>query len=165
MYRLFLLSIILFVLGGCGYRPLAHGAKKSLGRSVSSEIIISMQDPENSVEIKDALDKALIQTFQTHLVAKGDAKTHLKVSLQSIEVEPITYDINGFISRYQLKVTLSVRVIKKIEGDISESKIYNTIGYHMLKTDVISDVERYNAIKSASQRALESFISQVVIED
>lgn len=150
---------------GCGYRPLAHTAKQNFGRNISSEIIISMQDPENSVDIKDAVDKALIKVFQLNLVPKGKAKTHLKIDFKSIDITPITYDINGFISRYQIKVTLGVEMIDISADGEKSSKFINTIGYHILKSEIISDFERYNAIKRASEKALDSFIHRVLVEE
>lgn len=164
MQRVLLLVLLLFIFVGCGYKPLAHAAKQKFGKNVSSEIVISMQDPENSVDIKDALDEAVLKVFHLNLVEESKAKTHLKIDLKSIYITPITYDINGFISRYQIKVTLMVELNKIGEDGERRSKIFHTTGYHILKSEIISDVERYNAINKASEKALDSFVHSALIE-
>lgn len=164
MQRVLLLFLLLFVLVGCGYRPLAHTAKQKFGKNVSSEIVISIRDPENSVDIKDALDEAVLKVFQLNLVPKSEAKTHLKIDLKSVDITPVTYDTNGFISRYQVKVTLVVELSHIGKDDKQRSKVFHTSGYFILKSENISDAERYNAISKAAMKALDSFIYSASIE-
>ncbi|MGB5964274.1 MAG: hypothetical protein WBG65_01950, partial [Sulfurimonadaceae bacterium] len=61
---LFTIYFLLFtIFTGCGYQPSSKEAKKVMGETVSTEIIISMPDPENTVVLKDALDEAVIRRF------------------------------------------------------------------------------------------------------
>ena len=55
-------ALILFA--GCGYQPSSYYAKSVVGESVSTEVVISMEDPQNTVIIKDAVDMAVITKFR-----------------------------------------------------------------------------------------------------
>ncbi|MCJ7765627.1 MAG: hypothetical protein MUP09_06765, partial [Thiovulaceae bacterium] len=106
---LFTLHTLLFtVLTGCGYHPSSYETKKVMGESVSTEVIISMTDPENTVVLKDALDEAVIRRFQTALRHRHSAETHLKIALESVGFTPLQFDANGYITAYRTTINLSV---------------------------------------------------------
>jgi hypothetical protein len=65
-------ALILF--SGCGYQPSSHYAKNVVGESVSTEVVISMEDPQNTVIIKDAVDTAVITKFRRLLLPKMQHK-------------------------------------------------------------------------------------------
>ncbi len=70
---------ILFMMAGCGYSPASHYAKNVVGESVSTEVVISMEDPQNTVIIKDAVDTAIITKFRTSLVSKSSSQDPFEI--------------------------------------------------------------------------------------
>jgi len=153
---------VLILTAGCGYRPTSHVVKPVLEESVSTKVIISMEDPDNTVKLKDALDAAVVNRFRTSLTDEEHANTHLLIALRSTQFIPVEYDINGYITAYRAIVTLE---ITRTTG--GKTKHYFTKGTHLFTiepTAIISDLVRYEAIQFGSEKALDSFVAQVANE-
>lgn len=161
-YFLTLNTLILTLFSGCGYQPSSKQAKKVLGDTVSTEIVISMEDPENTVVLKDALDEAVIRRFQTNLRHRNEAATHLQIELNSVVFTPIQYDSNGYIISYRTTINLAVN---RMTEDFT--KRYNAVGYYDFTINpnaIITDQQRYEAIQISAIKALDSFVAQVAAE-
>jgi len=163
-FKIFLSFLSIFiVLIGCGYKPSAKFAREVVGERVSTNVIVSLQDPQNTVLIKDAVDKAIIEVFQTSLVDKSISDTHLVIKLISPAYSPIVYDENGFVTGYRMSVTLNISRDKKN----SETKIYNTRGFYdffVAPNSIVTDQERFQAIEYAAKKAINAFVAQVSAE-
>ncbi len=160
LFTLFLPILLLFT--ACGYQPSSKEAKKVLGETVSTEIIISMEDPENTVVLKDALDEAVIRRFQTNLRHRKEAATHLQIELQSVVFSALQYDSNGYIISYRTTINLAVDRIKE-----NFTKRYNAVGYYDFTINpnaIITDQQRFEAIEKSATKALDSFVAQVAAE-
>jgi hypothetical protein len=152
----------LLLLAGCGYRPTSHAVKPVLDESVSTKIIISMEDPDNTVFLKDALDEAVVNRFRTRLTDKEHAQSHLEIALRSVKFIPIRYDTNGYIIAYRAVVMLD---IVRTKGE--RTRNYHTRGSYQFTIEpnaIISDLVRFEAIKFGSEKALDSFVAQVAAE-
>lgn len=149
-------------LSGCGYVSAAHYAKSVVGESVSTEVMISMEDPQNTVIIKDAIDTAVITKFRTTLTSKTLSQTHLKIKIDSVTFSPLRYDTNGYVTTY--RTTVSMRIDR-----IRAEKIhtYTTKGMYDFDIEpnaIISDQARFNAISLSAQKAIDGFIAAVAAE-
>lgn len=155
-----LIALILF--SGCGYQPASHYAKNVVGESVSTEVVISMEDPQNTVLIKDAVDMAVITKFRTSLVSKNISQTHLKIAIGSVGFTPLRYDTNGYIITYRTTVVMS---IDRVSGDKKTS--YSTQGTYDFAIEpnaIITDQARFEAIRQGSQKGLDSFVAQIAAQ-
>ncbi len=163
MLRQLLLIISLIVLiAGCGYLPASKQARKVVGEKLFVEVDVPLQDPENSVLIKDATRKAVVTRFHSSLVPQSEAKTTLWVSLSSIVFSPLQYDSNGYIIVYRAHIT--IQVTRRHRG---EKKVYNSQGtfdFTIEPNAVITDTQRFDAIAQAALKALDSFVAQVGAE-
>lgn len=156
------LSAALVLLAGCGYRPTSHAAQPVVQERVSTQVIISMQDPDNTVLIKDALNEAVVTRFRTSLVDRAHAQTHLRIALRDTEFIPIRYDTNGYIISYRAIVTLD---IDRSTGEFHRR--YTTHGSYQFTIEpnaIISDLVRFDAIKFGSEKALDAFVAAVAAE-
>ncbi len=154
--------LLLFVFSGCGYQPASRYSKLVTGETISTKVIISMQDPENTVVIKDAVDSAVIMRFHSSLREYGHAITHLDIYLKSVLFLPLQYDKNGYIITY--RTNISLHIVRKTKGI---SKTYVLRGIHDFAIEpnaIISDQARFTAIESGSAKAIDSFIAQVAAE-
>jgi hypothetical protein len=154
--------LALLLLAGCGYRPTSEVVKPVLDESVSTQIVISMQDPDNTVLLKDALNEAVVNRFRTRLTDEVHAKTHLTIELDNTRFIPVRYDTNGYIIAYQAIVTLG---IDRTSGSVKRH--YTARGSYQFTIEpnaIISDLVRYEAIKFGAQKALDSFVAQVANE-
>jgi hypothetical protein len=156
------LLITLLMMAGCGYSPMNHYAKNVVGESVSTEVIISMEDPQNTVIVKDAVDMAVITKFRTSLVAHGLSKTHLKFAITSVTMTPLRYDINGYVVTYRMSVAMA------IERTSGESRaFYNVAGmydFDIRPNAIVSDQARFEAIRQGAQKGIDNFLAQVAAQ-
>ncbi len=157
---LLLASILLFA--SCGYRPSAKYARSVLGEKVSTNVVISKEDPENSVLTKDAIDEALIEVFHMSLVDKAHSDSHLLIELSQPSYTPIQYDANGFVIAYRMRVTLHITRFHN-----GEKKKYTQKGYYdfvVVPNAIITDQQRFEAIRNAAKKAIVSFVAHISSE-
>ncbi|MFA6628403.1 MAG: hypothetical protein WCS55_01420 [Sulfuricurvum sp.] len=160
--RVWIFLAALLVLGGCGYAPAAYYAKNVLGESVSTEVVISMEDPQNTVIIKDAVDMAVITKFRTKLAPKESAETHIKISIDSVTFSPLRYDINGYVVTYRTTVMMK---FERTRAD--ERKNYFTRGIYDFAIEpnaIITDQARYQAISQGAEKGIDAFVAQVAAQ-
>ncbi|MCW8895921.1 MAG: hypothetical protein OQK48_09835 [Sulfurimonas sp.] len=161
-YKFILLFLVVVTITACGYKPSAKFARASMGEKISTSVVISAVDPENTVIIKDAVDRAIIEVFQASLVAKSESDTHLILKMGNPSYSPIVYDENGFVIGYRMSVSLNITSVHN-----GESKNYSARGNHdfsVAPNAIVTDQERFEAIGFSTQRAIKSFIAQVSAE-
>ena len=157
-----MLSIIITLLSACGYKPSSKYAREVLGKRISTDVVISAQDPENTVVIKDAVDTALVEVFHTSLTTRDYADTHLVISLNPPTYTPIQYNADGFVIAYRATITLGItRESKNLKKHYSAQGTYD---FAVSPNAVLTDRERFDAIKFGSAKAISSFIAQVSAE-
>lgn len=158
---LFILIVSIFI-SGCGYSPSAKFSRDALGEKISTSVIISAQDPQNTVVIKDAVDRAVIEVFQASLVEREHSDSHLVLNMGIPRYTPIVYDENGYVIGYRMSVVLNI--VKHTNGT---SKSYTAKGFHdfsVAPNAIVTDQDRFEAIGQGAQRAIKSFIAQVSAE-
>ncbi len=153
---------IMFMSVGCGYKPSAKYAREVMGEKISTSMIISQTDPENSVLIKDAVDKAIIEIFHASLTNRRYSDTHLTLSISEPSYTPVQYDNNGFIIGYRARITLRItRETKDLKKNYTSVGTYD---FSVVPNAVLTDKERFDAIKFSSYKAIAAFIAQVSAE-
>jgi len=155
---------MLFVISGCGYKPTSYYAKQALGTKMYAEVTISRQDPRNSVIIQDALNEAIVSRFSAKLVSKEEADTVLKVKINAISFSPTIYDLYGYIIAYKATVVLAFEYEDKLNGKVQKINTSGEYDFTIDTNSVISDSNRFEAIKSAANDALDEFVSKVAIK-
>jgi len=162
LVKFIIVSIIITLLGGCGYKPSSKYAREVLGKRISTDVVISAQDPENTVVIKDGVDTALVEIFHTSLTTRDYADTHLTISLNPPSYTPIQYNADGFVIAYRATITLDItRESKNLKKHYTTKGTYD---FAVLPNAVLTDQERFEAIKFGSAKAISSFIAQVSAE-
>lgn len=162
LHKLLLLLVLLLQLSACGYKPSAIFAREVVGEKISTTVVISSENPENTVLIKDAVDKAIITVFHASLSDKEHADTNLILSINAPTYSPIEYNENGFIISYRATIVLSIiRETKDIKKRYTNRGTYD---FSVVPNAVLTEQERFNAIKFSSAKAITSFISQVATE-
>ena len=157
-----ILSIFLLLLvfiNGCGYKPSSHYAKQVVDEKVSTQILISMQDPENTVLIKDAVNEAVVTRFRASLVNEKNSDTHLRIAISKIRFSPLQYNREGYIVTYRTYIVLQ---ILRVKDDKSQTYISKGVYDFAIEPNaIISDKARFQAIKQSAQKAIDSFIAAV----
>ena len=153
---------ILFNIVACGYSPSAKFARQSLGDKISTQVIISLVDPENTVIMKDAVDAAIIKVFQASLVDKSKSDTHLVISMGSPSYQAVVFDSNGYVTGYRMTVTLTI--LKTHAGVKKSYSAKGNYDFEIAPNAVISDQQRFEAIGFSIDKAIRSFVAQVSAE-
>ncbi|MDR1460179.1 MAG: LPS assembly lipoprotein LptE [Campylobacteraceae bacterium] len=157
----YLLSLLLLI--GCGYKPSAHFAKSVLGDRVYIYVAMSREDPQNTVLIKDAVSSAFIDKFGSQIVAKEFADTLLSITFQSITFRPLVYDKNGYVISYKTIANLKIdyELFSGEKGTVVTSGDYD---FPIAADSIISDTKRFEAIRYASEDAIDEFTATVALK-
>ncbi|MBU0631174.1 hypothetical protein KKA17_00870 [bacterium] len=147
------------VLSGCGYLPSSKFAREVVGDKVSTQVVISEIDPQNTVLIKDAVDSAVIKSFNTSLTDRDHSTTHLIISLAKVAYSPIQYDSNGYVIGYRTTIILKIEM--KNSGISKKYSAKGTYDFAIEANAIISDQIRFEAIKYSATKAISAFIAQV----
>lgn len=162
LLKLLFICVLLLELSSCGYKPSAKYARNVIGEKISTTVVISSEDPENTVLIKDAVDKAIITVFHASLSDKKHADTNLALSISAPTYSPIEYNDNGFIISYRATIVLSImRETKDIKKKYTSRGTYD---FPVVPNAVLTEQERFDAIRFSSVKAITSFIAQVSAE-
>lgn len=152
-----LLLMVLFI--SCGYKPSSHYAPKVIGERVYTQVDVSLSDPENSVLIKDALNRALYGRLKSLATTKESADSSIFVSYQSISFTPLQYDKNGYVVHYQANIVLKFKMLKGKKEE--ERRIVGRYEFPIRPSAIISNDLRLKAIERGSVNALDQFIAYV----
>jgi len=165
MKQIIKVTILFFIFLGfsaCGYTPSAQFARQTMGDKISTSVIISAVDPENTVIMKDAVDAAIIKVFQASLVDKSMSDTHLVLSMGAPGYQAVVFDSNGYITGYRMTVTLKIT-----KSHAGMKKTYTAKGnydFEIAPNAIISDQQRFEAIGFSVDKAIRSFVAQVSAE-
>ena len=154
-----ILALQVGFLSGCGYLPSSKFAREVVGDKVSTQVVISGTDPQNSVLIKDAIDTAVIKSFQTSLTDKDHSKTHLVIMLKNVTYTPLEYDRNGYITGYRTVVYL--QITSTHDAVVKQYDVSGNYDFSIEPNAIISDQIRYEAIQNGATKAISSFVAKV----
>jgi hypothetical protein len=160
--RVALVIFIIFTLSSCGYKPTSIYTKEVLGEKIYTEVMISLEDPENSVLIKDAVNEAVVSQLRSKIVSEDEADSKFYITLKSVSFVPIQYDKNGYVIAYKTFVDIDTKYVDK------DNKTRNIVtkgdyDFPIESSSLISDTKRFEAIKFASQKALDEVRSIISI--
>ena len=156
-YISLLAIVLMFVVGGCGYKPSTHYIKKVFDDTVYVDVVVSHTEPENAVYVKDALHEMVINRFGGKVVPRAQAKTIITASYDGTRFSPVSYDSNGYITRYRAKVRMRFD-IKTSKGGFRRS-ISSTVEENIDASSVLSSSLRIEAIRVGMAKALDQFLA------
>lgn len=161
---IFLLFVSILFLTSCGYRPATYYAKQELGKDLYVRMDISPADPKNSVLVKDAVTKILIQRVGSNMVnSEAQADIIMDLRIASVGFSTLQYDKDGYNKLYKAKVILAVKYFDK---STSKTKNFTVDGEHDFTIDIgstINDTQRFEAISKASDMAVTDLLSRVAV--
>ncbi|RDU62612.1 hypothetical protein CQA53_09245 [Helicobacter didelphidarum] len=152
--------IYIICLYGCGYKPMAYFANKALGDKVYVQLKVNLENPEESVKIKDAVNEAIIARFHSRVVSENEADGVLEVNVQQIKDTAIATNAQGFTTFY--RVYVNIKYTLEHNGKTSS---FSNQGYYDYAASLNSPSTTYNnrsiAIVEAAKQSIDKFVSQV----
>jgi len=158
---LILLTLMIF-LSACGYKPSSKYARSVVGEKINTHVTISAQDPQNTVLIKDAVDSAIVEIFHASLTDKAYADTTLNFSLTPPSYSAIQYNTDGYIIAY--RATIILKIVRESKNSKKDYTAKGTYDFSVVPNAVITDQERFDAIKFSAIKAISSFVAQISAE-
>jgi len=155
---------ISFSILGCGYKPSSYYAKEELSGKVFVNVLVDLQDPKNSVLVKDAVSQILIQKLDSQLVTNESlADIVMNLSVSAVSLQVLQYDASGYNKLYKAVIGINVSYFKKSENKRKSFYLEGEYDFSIDNGTTISDSQRFEAIKFASDKALEEFISKIAV--
>ncbi len=154
------LVLSLLVLSGCGYKPSSTFYKSSFKGSVFVDVDIDLMDTQNSVYINDIFNQMIVERFQSRLEDRDRADSIIEIKINDVKFKPLLYDEKGYVSIYRAVVSIYVRYNDRDGVEMSRS-YDGRYDFSVDNASIITESNRYEAIKFASHKALEIFISNI----
>jgi len=165
LFVLFAFTLTSVIFTGCGYKPTTHYAKKELSGKVFVKLFVDLKDPQNSVLIKDAMNQLLVHKLDSKLVYdEALADTIMNIKINSVSMTALQYDADGYNNLYRATVNINVKYNKKIEKTSRNFTVSGENDFSLGSSTTITDTKRYEAIKSASDDALDEVLSKIAIQ-
>ncbi|MBE3606291.1 penicillin-binding protein [Campylobacter sp. RM13119] len=169
--KFFISVFMALMLAGCGYKPVSKITKEMTGESVYVDVIISKTEPKNSVWVKDAVKDGVVSRLNKTLSDDQNADMSIIISVGSLSYQAAVYDQYGYITSYRAILNLNfktrlkdgsvVNITTSGEHDFSIARRLQNTRY---ADSVISDTERYEAIKEASKDAFDEYIANLALK-
>ncbi|MGP1484588.1 MAG: LPS assembly lipoprotein LptE [Campylobacter sp.] len=163
--------LLVFFLSGCGYKPTSHLTRDIINDDVYVDVVIDKVDPKNSVWIKDSVKDGVVSRLSKKLRSDKNSNSHIIVSIKSITLLPLLYDEYGYASSYKAVLMLEFdtkfkdltiqKIITSGEYDFAVSQKVKNVRY---ADSVLSDSQRYNAIREASKEAFNEYIAVLAMK-
>ena len=160
--KVLLLISVVTLFSACGYKPSAKYSREVVGERISTSVTISAQDPENTVIIKDAVDSAIVEVFHASLTPRSYSDTHLSLGISPPSYTPVQYNNDGYVIAYRTTITLIID--RETSGVKKRYSTTGTYDFSVVPNAVITDQERFDAIRFSATKAISSFVAQVSAE-
>ena len=153
----------LLTLTGCGYKPSSYYAKDTISGDVYVDVKIDINNAQNSILIKDAMNEMVLNQFDATLTNnKANADTVVIVALSSVSHAAISSDNEGYAKTYRTTVAITVNYKKRNSSNIS-IKVSNYYDYSVDADSTLTEQKKQEAVKIAATKALSNIFSKIAI--
>ena len=169
--RYFLALFIAIFICGCGYKPVSKISQDLIGDRVYVDVVISKEEPKNSVWIKDAVKEGMVARLNKNLSSKESADTSIIISVKDLNYEAIIYDEFGYITSYKAHLILNYKTKFK-DGSVVDIPATGEYDFSVARRQkdvrfadsILSDTQKYEAIKEASKEAFDEYIASLAVK-
>ena len=169
--RYFLAFFIAIFICGCSYKPVSKITHDLVGDKIYVDVIISKEEPKNSVWIKDAVKEGMVARLNKNLSSKESADTSIIISVKDLNYEAIIYDEFGYITSYKAHLSLNYKTKFK-DGSVVDIPATGEYDFSVARRQkdlrfadsVLSDTQKYEAIKEASKEAFDEYIASLAVK-
>ncbi|WP_457606368.1 LPS assembly lipoprotein LptE [Nitratifractor sp.] len=148
------------VMVGCGYRPASQAARALLPQPVYVDVKLSGVEPQNGVYLKEEIIRVLTTRFHEKVVSdRASSATQIVVPDYSFSYSPLTYDDNGYVTRYRISSAITFRIHTPKES--FDKVIRSSEDVSIQSSSLTSSVARDAAIRVAIRKAMDKLIAFV----
>lgn len=158
--RTFIVSLLLLVSLGCGYRTLGSG-KEAMGMpgGVRTLSIPFFTNLTGRPDVETVITSALVSEFMNtvEIVPPGKGEAVMEGVIKKYRVRPVSFTQNDIVNEYRLTVVFSVRIVRTSDGELlwEDKHVKDYEDFVVNPDNVIStkDAERSALEKIARDRA------------
>lgn len=158
-----LLNTIVFNFSGCGYKPTTYYAKNEISGKVFVDLQMDIDNSQNSVLVKDAMNEMVLNRFNAQLTQnKNEADTYVLVKLGNVSHSVLASDNEGYAKTYRADVTITV-MYQKVGEKAKNISVSNYYDYNVETNSLVSDQQKQEAVKNAATKALSDLFSKIAV--
>ena len=163
LFFVFTISIAFFI-NACGYKPSTYYAKKEMEGNVFVKLDVSLEDPRNSVLVKDAVNKILLQKLDSKIVNdRNRADVIMNLGINSVSITTLQYDEEGYNKLYKAEVVIKVEYFRKDDGIKKSFTVDGEYDFSIDNGTTLNDSNRFDAISNASTKAVDEILSKIAV--
>ena len=150
-----LVLVILFLLSGCGFKPLYKLSNDSIDiRSYSIEVI---NKESVSREIKEEIKKSF---------PKNSSENNYIIEINVVEnLDPLITNTDGTVSKYRIEILLYFKIRdKNTNSHLLEDVVRGTAQYTVETSEIESDKKKQAMLRTASNNAIQMMMSKIQSE-
>jgi hypothetical protein len=157
---IFIFSSLFF---GCSYKPASHYAKQEIQGNVYVKVSLDLEDPQNSVMVKDSIYKMLVQKLDVDIVEKESlADIIMNVNINRVGLQTLQYDEFGNNKLYRAVASINFSYYEKGQTKRKSFSVEGEYDFSIKDVTVSSD-ERFEGIRKASDNSLEEVLSKIAV--
>ena len=92
---------------GCSYKPVSKITNDIMGERVYVNVLISKEEPKNSVWIKDSVLEGIVTRLGKRISDDKNAPTSITVSIKTLSYQPLLFDEYGYVTSYKAILALN----------------------------------------------------------
>ena len=155
--------LVFTLLIGCGYKPSSYYSKTAIEGDVYVDLKVDIDNAQNSVYVKDAINEMVLKYFKATLTDDKKAADSLIIAeLRSAIHTAMSTDEDGYAKSYRTTVIIDVTYNKRNE----KQKTLSLTDYYDYTVDtdsIVTDQKKQAAIKIASTKALSNLFSKIAV--
>lgn len=153
-----------FSMVACGYKPSSYYAKQEMEGNVFVKLNVSLEDPKNSVLVKDAINKLLIQKLGSKLVNDENiSDVMMNVQINSVTIQTLQYDSSGYNKLYRALIVIKINYFRKDDGIKKSFTVDGEYNFSVDDGTTITESKRFDAISNAADKALNEVLSKIAV--
>jgi len=127
------------------------------------DLEIDIENTQNSVYVKDAMNEIIINQFNASLTDnKKIADSYVTIALSSVKHTSIGSDDDGYAKSYRTTVSIKISY-KKGQNETKSLLVSDYYDYTIGDNSDLSDQKKKIAIKTASMKALNDIFTKIAI--
>lgn len=132
--------------------------------NVFVKLDVSLEDPRNSVLVKDAVNKILLQKLDSKIVNdRNRADVIMNLGINKVKITTLQYDKEGNNKLYKAEVFIKVDYFRKDDGIKKSFTVDGEYDFAIDKGTTITDSNRFDAITKAADQAVNEVISKIAV--
>lgn len=156
----FIVVLMVLFIASCGYKPMSYYANKALGDKIYVKLELNVENTEESVQIKELINEAIVSRFHSKISSFQESDTVLEINVNRIQDSIVATNSQGFATFYRVNVDIRFKFSRN-----GKDFVFTNSGYFDYANSLVNPIVTYNnrsnAILEASKQSIDRFISQV----